>query len=225
MKIIGHRGAAGLAPENTLAAIKAGIKDGADAVEFDVRLTKDRHFVLMHDPTLLRIAGNNTPVSELTLAQLQSTITLSGEPIPTLSEALKVCQNITAVIEAKGIDWAEALTEALKMHPPSGKIAVISFQPAELSKFKASSPDTPCYIVERLNAFRAIRFAHTEGFSGVNFNFWIINPFSYWYARLNKLEILAYTVDRPLYLRYFKTFYPRVAITTNFPGRIKKLIS
>src|SRR6185295_3245030 len=162
MKIIGHRGAAGLAPENTIAAIRTGIEAGADAVEFDVRLTKDREFVLMHDPTLLRIVGANTPVAELTLKQIQSTDTLSGEPIPTLDEALQACEGITAVIEAKGNNWAEALAEVLKKRLTGGKITVISFQPDQLIRFKSLSPYIDCYIVERQNAFRAIRFAHNE---------------------------------------------------------------
>jgi glycerophosphoryl diester phosphodiesterase len=54
MLIIGHRGAAGLAPENTMAAIAAGIEAGSDMIEIDVRLTRDNQLVVIHDPRLVR---------------------------------------------------------------------------------------------------------------------------------------------------------------------------
>lgn len=56
MKIIGHRGAAGLALENTLESLRAGINAGAHSIEFDVRLTKDGEVVLCHDSDLKKIS-------------------------------------------------------------------------------------------------------------------------------------------------------------------------
>lgn len=68
--IIGHRGASALAPENTIAAFKKAIEAGADGVEFDVRLSKDRIPVVIHDATLLRTAGVSKRVADLTAEQL-----------------------------------------------------------------------------------------------------------------------------------------------------------
>ncbi|HEX6125738.1 MAG TPA: glycerophosphodiester phosphodiesterase family protein [Pyrinomonadaceae bacterium] len=68
--IIAHRGASALAPENTLAAFKRAIEVGADGVEFDVRLSKDGVPVVIHDATLLRTAGVNERVTDLTAEQL-----------------------------------------------------------------------------------------------------------------------------------------------------------
>jgi glycerophosphoryl diester phosphodiesterase len=68
--IIGHRGASALAPENTLAAFARAMEDGADGVEFDVRLSKDNVPVVIHDAGLRRTGGVSKRVSELTAQQL-----------------------------------------------------------------------------------------------------------------------------------------------------------
>ncbi len=68
--IIGHRGASALAPENTIAAFANALRDGADGVEFDVRLSSDGVPIVIHDATLGRTATINTAVSALTSAEL-----------------------------------------------------------------------------------------------------------------------------------------------------------
>ena len=70
--IIGHRGASALAPENTLGAFQKAIEDGADGLEFDVRLAKDGVPIVFHDATLRRIAGKNIRVTEFTSEELQT---------------------------------------------------------------------------------------------------------------------------------------------------------
>jgi glycerophosphoryl diester phosphodiesterase len=70
--IIGHRGASALAPENTLAAFRRAIADGADGIEFDVRLSRDGVAAVIHDATLERTGLTKLKVSQLTAAELQS---------------------------------------------------------------------------------------------------------------------------------------------------------
>ena len=100
MLIIGHRGAAGLAPENTMAAIAAGIEAGSDMIEIDVRLTRDNQLVVIHDPRLVRTHRSRESISNLPYDGL---IARSGDrPIPLLEQVLdayfgKVLFNIVAV--------------------------------------------------------------------------------------------------------------------------------
>jgi glycerophosphoryl diester phosphodiesterase len=70
--IIAHRGASALAPENTLAAFRKAIEDGADGIEFDVRFAKDRVPVVIHDAKLERLAKREGRVSHYTSQELQS---------------------------------------------------------------------------------------------------------------------------------------------------------
>ena len=70
--IIGHRGAAALAPENTLAAFALALREGADGVEFDVRLSADGVPVVIHDATLRRTANRRERVSSMAMAELEN---------------------------------------------------------------------------------------------------------------------------------------------------------
>jgi len=69
--VIGHRGGAGAAPENTLASIRHGVEAGADAIEFDIHGTADDHLVLFHDDTLERTTDSTGVVEETTLEERQ----------------------------------------------------------------------------------------------------------------------------------------------------------
>jgi glycerophosphoryl diester phosphodiesterase len=69
--IIGHRGAAAVAPENTIAAFNRALRGGADGIEFDVRLSRDGVPVVIHDATLRRTALRAGPVSDFTASELQ----------------------------------------------------------------------------------------------------------------------------------------------------------
>ncbi len=71
-RVIGHRGAAASAPENTLAGLRAAAALGATWVEFDVMLTKDRVPVLFHDDNLRRITGRDALMAETSYAELAS---------------------------------------------------------------------------------------------------------------------------------------------------------
>jgi glycerophosphoryl diester phosphodiesterase len=70
LRIIGHRGASAVAPENTMAAFREAIAVGADGIEFDVRLTRDGVPVVIHDVTLRRTGGVSYRVADLTWAEI-----------------------------------------------------------------------------------------------------------------------------------------------------------
>lgn len=106
---IGHRGARGLAPENTLAAFQAGMDAGADGVELDVQRTADGHLVVFHDDDLKRICGVSGRIVTSTLAQLRELDAgrhlgpqFAGQVIPTLAEVFDLLPAASFVnIEAK----------------------------------------------------------------------------------------------------------------------------
>ncbi|HET7042938.1 MAG TPA: glycerophosphodiester phosphodiesterase family protein, partial [Gemmatimonadales bacterium] len=71
IKVIGHRGAAGHAPENTFAAFDKGIELGVDGVETDIRATKDGTLILLHDATVDRTTDGTGPIAEMTLEEAE----------------------------------------------------------------------------------------------------------------------------------------------------------
>jgi glycerophosphoryl diester phosphodiesterase len=96
-KIIGHRGAAAYAPENTLEGIHTAADMGVEWVEFDVKLTKDQVPILFHDETLERTTGAAGNVADMTFEDIRSLEagswfgdSFAGIKIPTLEEAVEV---------------------------------------------------------------------------------------------------------------------------------------
>lgn len=111
--IIAHRGASALAPENTLAAFRKAVTDGADGIEFDVRLSRDGDAVVFHDADLKRIAGRDEKIIDLSFEELQKVDAGSwfnrvsprlaneqflNETIPTLRDVLTLLKDFRGLI-------------------------------------------------------------------------------------------------------------------------------
>lgn len=152
--VIGHRGAAALAPENTLAGLRKAKELGCSWVEFDARLTADGVPVLCHDPRLERTTDGRGQISELSFAAVRDCDAgirfgggFAGERVPTLEEALLLCAELglAANIEIKadlGRHYATAAAVAATLHDLEGRLPpllVSSFQPAALIEFARRS--------------------------------------------------------------------------------------
>ncbi len=113
--VIGHRGACGYYPENTLLSLSKAIEMGVDAVEFDVRMTRDGVLVLFHDEKLDRLLKIRGYLREKTYSYI-SRLSIRGEKIPTLEEALSFLKDkkVNIVIEIKEPDTVEKILDVVK---------------------------------------------------------------------------------------------------------------
>ncbi|MBL8484669.1 MAG: glycerophosphodiester phosphodiesterase [Rhodocyclaceae bacterium] len=118
-RYIAHRGGGRLAPENTLAALRAGHRRGYRMVEFDVMLSRDEVPMLMHDETLERTSSGHGLVCEQDAAALAGLdagawfgTEFAGEPVPRLDQAAALCRwlGLAANVEIKPAQGFEALT-------------------------------------------------------------------------------------------------------------------
>lgn len=220
MFIIGHRGAAGIATENTLESIAAGKSNKADALEIDIRITKDGKLVVFHDESLLRMTGASKQVSELTLKNLRKIKLVSGEKIPTLEEALKKAGGTPLVIEGKGDNWADPLGQALKNHKGARPI-VISYNHRELLLFSSKHKNIDVYVNEDHRAFEVMALSKRLGFDGVSLAFWLHNPLTYLHAKRLGLKLITSPINNKLTAKVFNWLYPQVKITTDYPNKFK----
>ena len=102
MLCIGHRGAGGLEPENTLLSVRRALELGADGIEVDVHCLGDE-LIVIHDATLDRTTNGSGPLRRHTLAQVRSLDAGKGERIPLLHEVLDaVDRRVLVNIELKG---------------------------------------------------------------------------------------------------------------------------
>jgi glycerophosphoryl diester phosphodiesterase len=138
---VGHRGAAGHAPENTLAAIRSGISLGCDFVEFDVQSTRDGRLVLMHDPLVDRTTNGSGLVSSLAWQELQLLDAGNGERVPSVEAALAAASGQAGVIlEAKTPGIGPAIHRAVQASAFTGPVIYASFLHPDILEIRRIDP-------------------------------------------------------------------------------------
>lgn len=138
--LVGHRGVAAVAPENTLIGFQRAAQSGCQWVEFDVQLSADDVPMVFHDTHLTRIAGTKTAVAQMSAEQLTQvdvgnwfSPAYHGETMPTLVDVLATLTqlNLSANVEIKSLPGDEvritdAVVACLKQHWPASQPIVIS---------------------------------------------------------------------------------------------------
>lgn len=134
---IGHRGARAYEPENTLKSFKKAIEIGVNAIEFDVRQTKDKKLIVFHDDKVDRLTDGKGFIKNLTLEQIKS-LDVGGEPIPSFEEALdfidKKIQRI--VIELKEFGFEDKVLRELRKRRLEDRVIIVSFLERVLEKIR-----------------------------------------------------------------------------------------
>ena len=161
-KVIGHRGACGHAPENTMASFRRAIELGAQAIEFDASVSQDGVAVVMHDFNVDRCSDGTGPLVLKSMAEVDTLDAGSwfapefkGERVPRLSDALNVLAEagIALNLELKPtLGWEEptarAVAETLKNHwPKDARILVSSMSTLALDIFHDVMPGTPLGLI------------------------------------------------------------------------------
>lgn len=201
MLVIGHRGAAGLAPENSMKAFQAGFASGADMLELDVRLTRDGVPIVIHDARLLRTHHHAESVHNLTLLEIQS-LTVA-QPIPTLADVLDAYYGkILLNIELKSRGSAASVYRLIKKHYIKKKkdwenILISSFYARELNQLRKLSPDINLALLHSNNPFLFIAYQRRLHLTAVGFHRLYRHPLALEIARRAHLFIYVYTVNRP----------------------------
>lgn len=157
--IIGHRGAAGLAPENTLPAFEAALRHGATWLQLDVRETADGQLVVMHDERVDRTTDGRGAVKQMALAQLElldAGFRFSpdgrsfpfrgrGVTVPTLQQVLAAFPGARFRVDLWEDDpaVADAVVEVLTRLEARDRVVVASPYPQVLQRLRAAAPDLP----------------------------------------------------------------------------------
>lgn len=137
VKIVGHKGAAGYAPENTILSFQTAINIGCDKAELDVRLSKDNEVVVFHDEEVSRVTNGTGFVHELSLVELKKLDLFNGQKIPTLQEVIDFCKNkIDLQIELKAKGTPKLVNEILLENDFTGHVVITSFNEGLLQEIK-----------------------------------------------------------------------------------------
>jgi len=209
--VIGHRGAAGMAPENTLAALRRAHALGCRWVEFDVRLTRDSELILLHDDRLERTTNGCGIARALSLSAIRRfdagswfDPAFAGERVPTLAQAIAVLSELGlgANVELKpdrgdaietGTVAADALTRLWPAHLPAPLIS--SFVPDALEAVRQRAPAIARGLLLRSATGKRWRCADALGCATVNVDHRHLHPAVVAEMRKAGYSVLAYTVN------------------------------
>ena len=144
---IGHRGACGYAPENTLLSIRKALELGVHGFEFDIQLSKDNQPVVIHDETLERTTNGTGFVRDYTLKELQELDAGHGEKIPSLLDVLElVDKRCRLFIELKAEGCTEQVADILAHYVQHygwsyEQFFACSFDHLQIAHIRAINPD------------------------------------------------------------------------------------
>ena len=229
--VVGHRGAAGLAPENTIPAIEAGIRHGVRAVEVDVHRTKDGKLVVMHDTSVDRTTRSSGEIRSLTWEQVRHldagdhfSSAYAGTSVPTLGEVIdRVLEaECSLVIEVKDPSYypgiAQDLAVLLAEKADKDRVIVISFDVAWLGHFHTIAPDVR---LGQLHLWGG-GWPDIPGTAVVDV-YWrsvFIDPTLIWRVRRRGYRCWVWTVNKPGIARLLWALGVE-AVTTDRPDRVQ----
>ena len=241
--IIGHRGSSAVAPENTLAAFSRAIRDGADGIEFDVRLSRDRVPVVIHDATLKRTGLIDRLVGELTSAELQEIdvgswfggrfqsqdVSFSGERLPALAQVFELFSVNTGLlyIEMKcdareGAALAAAVVNLVHEFRIADRVVVESFDLSAIAEIKKIDKGIRTAAlfepklsrpISTLRRSTMVDLARQHGAEEIALHHSLARSRVIEMAKREGLDVVVWTVDDPEWIARARTLGVKALIT------------
>jgi len=220
--LIGHRGAAGLEPENTLPSFTRAVALGVDAVELDVHVC-DGRLCVIHDEELKRTTNGTGLVAEQSLAELRALDAGNGAQIPLLDEVFEVIPPAVGInVELKGPGTGRVLAELLP-ELPRRDVLVSSFNHGELDTFTAIAPSVPVApLFSRWQGDPAAVAARLRS-RFVNLSRKIVTADRCRALAAEGLSILVYTVNDPAEAKALFEMGVR-GVFTDYPDRLRPIV-
>jgi glycerophosphoryl diester phosphodiesterase len=194
--VIGHRGAAAHAPENTLHSFQTAFEMGADMVELDVHETNDGNLVCMHDYDVSRTTNGTGLIHDMSLREIKKLKIQGTHEIPLLSEILEYAKNKFSVnIEIKVPDIEMKIVELVNKYEMNHEIIISSFLHGTLPIIKSidSSIKTAVLLNEQLE--NPVEYALQLNTDGINPLFYTLDPMLVQSAHTAHLVIHPWTVN------------------------------
>ena len=219
---IGHRGAAGHAPENTVLSIETAIALGVDLVETDVQRTADGRLVVLHDKRVDRTTSGQGYVAEMTIEQVRGLKMESGAGIPTLEEVLDTVSGRAGIIIeliAEGI--SRQVIDCVRSSGFAGEVIYASFLHAEVVAIREQDASAQTLALLEGIPVERTSFARAAGVSHVGLGFDSVRESFVRELQYDGLKVFTYTLDAEADIE--KAIDWGVdGIISNYPERVPK---
>ncbi|MEX0877249.1 MAG: glycerophosphodiester phosphodiesterase family protein [Candidatus Spechtbacterales bacterium] len=232
---IGHAGAAGHAPANTISSIKKALELEVDMVEFDVHLCHSGEVVVIHDKTVNRTTNGKGRVRDLPLSRLKELEVSEGdiyllekgktESIPTLEEVLDVVDKRAEVnIEIKDVNAAGPVASVVSRYVEekgweAEDFIVSSFKTQALEIFRVACPDIKIGLLTFLPTRKTLRLAKKFKAYSINADYASLSESFVSLSHREGFKVFAFTADVPEDIEYLKTIGVD-GIFSNYPERV-----
>ncbi len=220
MKIVGHRGARGLAHENTLASLQKALDHQVDEIEIDVRITEDNVPVLYHDRSLLRLAGRPLLIAATTYKDL-----LAEQPqLCTLESAIAfIDRRVPLVIEVKPREPTNPVVDIINTFKAKGwqdtDFLFASYSQRSLLQLHHALPGVPTVVNARWLSIWARRRAKQLGTRRLTMNHHFL-WFGFVRVTSRNYELVPYTMNNPDKVRRWQK-YGLAGCVTDYPDRFR----
>lgn len=247
VQVIGHRGAAGVAPENTLFSFRRAVEAGADAVELDLHRSRCGRLVVIHDDTVDRTTDGTGPVEAKELDRLRELdaghrFTLDGgethpfrgqgHRIPTLEEVLEEIPDIPVVAEVKSARAGAALADWLEGNPEADRILVGGFRRKEVEPARRRAR-WGCAYTEELRPYVLLGKVGLAGLAVPRVDaamlperkglLRVVSPRFIRRAHRDGLGVFVWTVNRPDDMRRLLA-WGADGLVSDLPGRLRRVV-
>ena len=231
MLAIAHRGASGHAPENTLAAFRRAVSLGVTFIETDLQLTRDAHFVALHDETVNRTTNGQGAVQHMTLAEVRRLDAGSwfgsefmGERIPTILDIVEFARkhDVVFYLEMKpnGFWGGEhALISALRDSGAIQRSVIISFDPVILQGLRKIEPTLMTGLLSDGQLESPFEKALEIGARQLAVKGDLVTPNLLTEAHKRDLQVVCWTINSPAHMRLLEASGVD-GIMSDYPDRL-----
>lgn len=222
---IGHRGAKGHAPENTLISFQKAIELGVDGIELDVHLTSDNHIVVIHDDTLDRTTSGTGLVNSFTLSELNTLRIDNLYEIPTLQEVLDfIDKKIFVNIELKGKNTAKPVAELIERYILEknwtyNHFIVSSFDWNALQEIRSLNSNIAIGVLTETDIDLAIAFSKFIHAKSLHPHFHLLTMENVKQIQQDEFQVFPWTVNEMENIQKIKSFNVN-GIISDFPDRL-----
>ncbi|MEO8253645.1 MAG: glycerophosphodiester phosphodiesterase family protein [Flavobacterium sp.] len=222
---IGHRGAKGYEPENTLISFEKAINLGVDGIELDVHLSSDNELIVIHDETVDRTTNGKGEVNQLSLKELKALKIEITANIPTLIEVLDLVNKRCFInIELKGIGTAQPVIQLIS-HYISEKnwnynnFIISSFDWKMLEETYSLDSEIKIGVLTEESIDKAFAFAKKINAFAINPDYELLSKENVILMQQNGFEVYPWTVNSENAIQKIKSFNVN-GIISDFPDRI-----
>ena len=195
---VAHRGASDRALENSPAAFALAVSEGADMIEFDVRLSSDGVPVVFHDVRTGRTAKENLAVARTPAARLRAVRLKNGEKIPFLADVLEIVGGIVPInVESKAPGGIAAAARALSSAGYGGEVLLSSGLRGECLAARDLLPAISCGLVTHRPSASDLAFCHRYRLSSIHPSRRLLTVLRLRKVAASGISLLPYTVDDP----------------------------